>query len=279
MKKLSLAYSTDLDDAFMFWALATRRLDARDWGFDELEHARADTATLNAWAREGARDVVAVSIATVPRVARDYLLLPHGGSVGRNYGPVVVARRAWPSLEGARVGVPGEGTTCAVLVALAAPRARQVVVQSAPMERAFAALDDGTVDACALIHEGRLTYAARGLELVLDLGAWWHARRRLPLPLGGNVIRRGLGADAIARASAMLRESIVYALAHRDQALDEILRGREELTRAQADQYLSLYANEDTAGYDDETRRAIEVLLADAAENGLLPRAKLEWAP
>jgi len=275
---LTLAYSTDLDDAFMFWALESGRLDPRAWGFDEIAHERADTQTLNAWAREGTRDVVAVSIATVPAIARGYLLLPHGGSVGRGYGPVVVAAQNNVALDGARVGVPGEGTTCAILLALAAPGARRVIVPSAPMERAFAAIADGTVDACALIHEGRLTYRARGLALVLDLGEWWTKRRALPLPLGGNVIRRGLGADAIARASAMLRESIHYALDHRAEALDELCAARPELSRAQADEYLSLYANHDTLDYGADGRRAIEVLLADAAEHGLLPRARIEYA-
>jgi 1,4-dihydroxy-6-naphthoate synthase len=277
--KLSLAYSTDLDDAFMFWALASGRLDARRWGFDEIKHERSDTATLNRLARAGGHDVVAVSIATLPAIARDYLLLPHGGSVGRGYGPVVVARRKLPSLEGLSVGVPGAGTTCAILVALAAPGARQVAVPSSPMMRAFEAIDDGTVDACALIHEGRLTYAARGLQLVLDLGDWWTRARRLPLPLGGNVIRRGLGDDAIRRASAMLRESIAYALAHRDQALDELVPERAELTRAEADTYLGLYANQDTLDYGADGREAIQVLLADATERGLVARATVELAP
>src|SRR5262245_48962259 len=174
----------------MFWALATGRINPQQFGFQAVSHERADTATLNAWARAGARDVVAVSIACMPEIARDYLLLPHGGSVGRGYGPVVVARppvaarlrSGGGSLDGLRVGVPGEGTTCAVLLALAAPAARRVVVPSAPLERAFLALDHGTVDACALIHEGRLTYAARGLELVLDLGRFWQTHRGLPLP-------------------------------------------------------------------------------------------------
>src|SRR4051794_32355556 len=147
---LSLAYSTDLDDAFMFWALASGRLDPRDYGFDGLSHARSDTATLNRWALEGAHDVVAVSVAALPSLIDAYRLLPHGGSVGRNYGPVVVAPRALP-LDGRRVGVPGETTTCARLLALAVPNAVRVEVPSAPMERAFAALADGTVDACALI--------------------------------------------------------------------------------------------------------------------------------
>lgn len=260
--KLSLAYSTDLDDAFMFWPLATGRLDARAFGFDEVTHARADTATLNRWAAAGAHDVVAVSIAAVPSLARDWLLLPHGGSVGRDYGPVIVAPRPLGvgELAGLRVGVPGATTTCARLVALAAPDAVQVEVPSAPLERAFAALADGVVDACALIHEGRLTYGARGLHLVCDLGRFWQATRGLPIPLGGNVIRRGLGDDAIARASDMLRGSIAYALGHRDQALDE-LAGDRGLSRAQADEYLRLYANQDTLDYGDDGRRAITALV------------------
>jgi 1,4-dihydroxy-6-naphthoate synthase len=260
--KLSLAYSTDLDDAFMFWPLASGRLDARDWGFAEVTHARADTATLNRWAAEGAHDVVAVSIATVPSLARDWLLLPHGGSVGRNYGPVIVSSRLInvDQLGGLRVGVPGATTTCARLVALAAPDAVQVEVPSAPLERAFAALADGVVDACALIHEGRLTYAARGLHLVCDLGRYWQQTRGLPIPLGGNVIRRALGDEAIGRASAMLRTSIAEALAHREEALDE-LAGDRGLSRAQADEYLRLYANDDTLDYGDEGRRAIAELI------------------
>jgi 1,4-dihydroxy-6-naphthoate synthase len=261
---LSLAYSTDLDDAFMFWPLATGRLSARDWGFGEVSHVRSDTATLNRWAAKGAHDVVAVSIAAVPALAAGWLLLPHGGSVGRDYGPVIVAPRALGlgELAGLRVGVPGATTTCARLVGFAAPAALQVEVPSAPLERAFAALADGVVDACALIHEGRLTYAARGLHLVCDLGRYWHETRGLPIPLGGNVIKRALGADAIARASDMLRQSIAFSLAHREEALDE-LAGDRGLTRAQADEYLRLYANEDTLDYGADGRRAIAALVGD----------------
>jgi 1,4-dihydroxy-6-naphthoate synthase len=266
--QLSLAYSTDLDDAFMFWALASGRLDPRDYGFDGVTHARSDTATLNGWARAGAYDVVAVSVAALPSLIDAYQLLPHGGSVGRNYGPVVVAPRAM-ELAGRRVGVPGEGTTCARLLALAAPDAHRIEVPSAPMERAFSALADGTVDACALIHEGRLTYAQRGLELVLDLGRWWHASTGLPLPLGGNVIRRALGADRLANATRMLGDSIAYALAHRDEAIDALLPERPELSRGLADEYLSLYANQDTLDWGDDGRRAIAQLLPE------LPRARL----
>jgi 1,4-dihydroxy-6-naphthoate synthase len=259
---LSLAYSTDLDDGFMFWAIASGRIDPRDYGFDGVTHARADTATLNGWARAGAYDVVAVSVAALPTVIDAYRLLPHGGSVGRDYGPVVVAP-APLALAGRRVGIPGEGTTCARLLALAAPEAIRVEVPSAPMERAFAALGDGTVEACALIHEGRLTYRERGLELVLDLGRWWHAETGLPLPLGGNVIRRALGADTLDRATRMLGDSIAYALRHRDEAIDELLPDRPELTRARADEYLALYANQDTLDWGDDGRRAIAHLLPE----------------
>jgi 1,4-dihydroxy-6-naphthoate synthase len=201
--------------------------------------------------------------------------------VGRNYGPVVVAPRehlpglqpprpsAGSQLAGRRVGVPGETTTCARLLALAAPEAIRVEVPSAPMERAFAALADGTVDACALIHEGRLTYAQRGLSLVLDLGRFWHDSTGLPLPLGGNVIRRALGTDALDRATRMLGDSIGYALAHRDEAIDALLPERRELTRAQADEYLSLYANQDTLDWGEDGRQAIARLLPD------VPRERL----
>jgi 1,4-dihydroxy-6-naphthoate synthase len=267
---MRLAYSIDLDDAFMFWALASGRLDPRDWGFASLQHERADTATLNAWAREASRDVCAVSIANWPAIAKDYLMLPHGGSVGRDYGPVIVSPH---KKDPKTIGIPGPNTTCDILVALYAPEVKRVFV---PMERSFDALDRGEVDACALIHEGRLTYAARGLHLVQDLGVWWQKKRNLPLPLGGNVIRRALGGETILRASRMLHASIKYALDHRDQALDSI---PSSLTREQADQYLRLYANDDTLDYGEDGRRAMQILLADAAEAGLLPRAPVEFAP
>lgn len=265
--KLSCAYSTDLDDAFMFWPLLTGRLDTRDFGFDGVTHARADTATLNRWARENAHDVVAVSIAALPSLANDYLLLPHGGSVGRDYGPVIVARRPLElsSLANLKLGVPGFSTTCARLCKLAAPDALQVEVLSAPLELAFEALEKGAVDACALIHEGRLTYRERGLHLVADLGRFWQQAKNLPLPLGGNVIRRALGDEAIARASAMLRQSIAYALEHREEALDE-LAGDRGLSRAQADEYLALYANADTLDYGSDGRAAIAALLEQPVE-------------
>ena len=168
---------------------------------------RSDTATLNGWAEGGVHDVVAVSIAAVPALQRDWLLLPHGGSVGRDYGPVVVAPRPLTvgDLGGLRVGVPGATTTCARLVALAAPAAVQIEVPSAPLERAFAALATASSTPARSSTKAASPTPTRGLHLVCDLGKFWQPTRGLPIPLGGNVIKRALGDDTIARASAMLR--------------------------------------------------------------------------
>jgi len=250
----------------MFWALASGRLDPAAWGFGGLDFRAAETEDLNRIALEGTADVVAVSIAHVPALAPAYLLLPHGGSVGRGYGPVVVARRDLPALEGVRVGIPGVRTTAARLLAAAAPAARAVVV---PFSQSFAAIDRGDVDAAVLIHEGRLVYERLGYRLLLDLGSWWGETTGLPLPLGGNVIRRALGPEAIARASAMLREAIAYALGHRDEAIAQLLTARPGMSLSDADAYLRLYANEDTLDYGADGRTAVAQLL------GITP----DWAP
>ncbi len=261
----------DLDDAFMFWAIARGHVDPRAYGFDGIDFRASDTETLNRWAAQGETDVVAISIAHVPAVASSYLLLPHGGSLGRDYGPVVVARE--PAAEGAgaawltarRVGIPGERTTAARLLRLAAPGAIPVVV---PFSATLEAIDAGEVEAAVLIHEGRLVYRRRGFHLLLDLGCYWFENTGLPLPLGGNVIRRGLG-DDVPRASAMLRDSIAYALAHRDAALDDLLATRPGMSRDDADTYLALYANQDTLDYGRDGRAAVERLLGGS----------VDWAP
>lgn len=254
----------------MFWAVANGHLDAREYGFDEVIFRAADTETLNRWASAGEADVCAVSIAHVPAVASSYLLLPHGGSLGRDYGPVVVAGpegekggSSW--LAGRRVGIPGERTTAARLLRLAEPDAIPVVV---PFAATLEAIDAGEVEAAVLIHEGRLVYRRLGYSLVLDLGSYWFRLTGLPLPLGGNVIRRSLG-DLVGPASAMCRDSIAYALAHRDEALDQLVAKRPAMSRQDADAYLKLYANEDTLDYGNDGRRAVERLLG----------TRVEWAP
>lgn len=278
-----LAYSVDADDAFMFHALRVAAIDAGGLTFS---HHRSDTAALNALALRDEADVVAVSLGAYHALAATYLLLPHGASVGRGFGPVVVAREpmAPAQLAGRRVAVPGLTTTALMVLRLIEPRIVPVVVPIAPFNRVFAALDAGEVDAALLIHEGRLLYERRGYHRVAELGEWWASQTGLPLPLGVNVIRRALGAPTIARVSQTLRNSIAWALAHRDQLIALLSRedrGDEALADpALIDRYLGMYANEDTRGTSDDVRRAIDELFSRAARAGLLPQACVaEWAP
>jgi 1,4-dihydroxy-6-naphthoate synthase len=280
---ISLAYSVDADDAFMFHALRAGAIDAGGLTFT---HRRDDTAALNRLAMAGEADVVAVSLGVYPAIADRYQLLPHGASVGRGYGPVVVAPRplAAADLNGLRVGIPGTTTTAWLVLRLIAPRAIGVEIPIAPFNRIFEALAAGEIDAALLIHEGRLLYRERGLHLAVDLGVFWLERTGLPLPLGVNVIRRGLGAPRVARVSAVLRESIAWALGHRPAMIALIAaedRGDKALSdEALIDHYLNLYANHDTAAIADDARRAVEVLFADARAAGLLAAgARVDWAP
>lgn len=281
---LRLGFSPDSDDLFMFWPLLEGRVPTRGYRF---EHVRADTDTLNRRAAAGDLDVVAVSIATYPLIADRYLLLPHGGSVGRGYGPVVVAKepRSLASLEGARVAIPGLGTTAYLVLRLLLKKFTPVVVPIQPYARVFEALRGGEVDAALLIHEGRLTYEREGTSRVVDIGEGWaKLTGGLPLPLGGNVIRRGLGAEAIAEISALLRDGIAWSLAHRDELIDALLHAETRkdvgLTRAMLDRYLAMYANADTLSYPNDARRAVDELIARGASIGVFRAgAKTEWAP
>jgi 5,8-dihydroxy-2-naphthoate synthase len=280
-----LAFSPDSDDLFMFWPLLHGRVDTRGYRF---EHVRADTESLNRRARNNDLDVVAISIATYPSIARDYLLLPHGGSVGRGYGPVVVAREptTLDGLRGKSIAVPGEGTTAYLVLRLLLTDFRPVFVPIQPYERVFRALRDGEVDAALLIHEGRLTFEREGFVQVAELGrAWGDVSGGLPLPLGGNAIRRALGTRVVAEISDLLRQGIRYGLEHRDELIDELLRAEKRtgvgLDRALLDRYLAMYANDDTLGYPDDARRAVEELLRRGANAGFLPDSfsGVEWAP
>jgi 1,4-dihydroxy-6-naphthoate synthase len=282
-RRIRLAYSVDADDAFMFHALRAGKVDTRGLVF---EHQRADTATLNDLAAAEAADVVAISCGAYPAVAGRYLMLPHGASVGRGFGPVVVAAQpvALATLAGRRIGIPGLSTTAWLVLRLIQPDLVPVVVPIAPFTRAFDALDAGEIDAALLIHEGRLLFQRRGYAQVVELGEWWTRETALPLPLGVNVIRRGLGVDLVERTSQVLRESIRWALAHRVEVIDELTReNRGEAALAQAtllDRYLGMYANHDTLEMAGDVRTAIEVLFARARARGLLDGLPaIEWAP
>jgi 1,4-dihydroxy-6-naphthoate synthase len=281
---ISLAYSVDADDAFMFHALV--EAGAIDTDGLTFTHRRDHTAALNQLAIDAGADVIAVSAGVYPRIASNYQMLPHGASVGRGFGPVVVAQRPLriTDLAGLRVGIPGETTTAWLVLRLIAPRAIGVPIPIAPFGRIFDALAAGEVDAALLIHEGRMIYPERGLSLVVDIGAWWAAETGLPLPLGVNVIRRGLGAARVSRVSKVLRASIAWALAHRERLIAEIAaeeRGDAALARtALIDEYLGLYANDDTVAMTDDAKHAIDVLFARALAVGLAPpTATVDWAP
>lgn len=290
MRTLRLAFSPDADDIFMFWPLLAGKVGTVG---PELSfvHERVETESLNARAEgDDPPDVCAVSIAHVPAIADRYLLLPHGASVGRRYGPVVVARepRTLASLIGARVAIPGARTTAHLVLRLLVHAAggtyEPVPIPITPFARVFEALSRGEVDAALLIHEGRLTYRDDpSLHAVVELGEAWHARTGLPLPLGGNVIRRDLGDETIRAVSDACRRSIAWSLAHRDEVIDEIvssgIRAEAKIERARLDQYLSMYANDDSAGFREDVVRGIETLISQGQQAGLLPAGRVELSP
>ena len=283
-REIRIAYSPDADDAFMFWAIAHGRIDTRGYRF---ARERADTEALNRAAEaEDAPHVSAVSIHQYAYIADRYLLLPHGGSVGVGYGPVVVASRplAADQLRGLRIGVPGLRTSAYLVLRLLVPEFTPVIVPVAPFERAFEALRSGEVDATLLIHEGRLLYERQGFSRALELGEAWQALTGLPLPLGGNVIAKSLGPTVIAEVSAILRDSIRHALEHRDEVLSDLLavetRPGVPRERPLFDRYLAMYANQDTLDYGEFGRRAIVDLLDRGTAAGLIPhRVNVEFAP
>lgn len=284
MTTIRLAFSPDSDDIFMFWPLLTGKIDAEGLTFT---HERADTETLNARADRGDVDVLAMSIARYASVSDRYLLLPHGASVGRGYGPVVVAPDAMrpEELAGKRVGIPGLRTTAYLVLRLLAPAFEPVVLPINPYARVFEALRAGEVDAALLIHEGRLTFAREGFANVLDIGEGWsNLTGGLPLPLGGNAIRRGLGAPLISKVSRLCQASIAWALAHRDEVIDALLaaetRTDVSLDRPMLDRYLAMYANDDTLEMPGDARRAVHELFRRGKDAGLMePNSRVEFAP
>ena len=280
---IRLAFSPDSDDIFMFWALLHGKIPTDGLTFEVV---REDTESLNARADREDVDVLAMSIARWAQVADRWLLLPHGASVGRGYGPVVVAKEpvALESLRGKRIGVPGLRTTAYAVLRVLLGEFEPVVIPIAPYSRSFDAIRSGQVEAALLIHEGRLTYEREGFALVTDVGAEWTKLTKLPLALGGNAIRRGLGAATIAKVSGLCRASIAWGLAHRDELIDELLRAESRgdvgLDRALLDRYLAMYANEDTREMKDDVKRGIAELFRRGHAAGVIATARdPEFAP
>ena len=266
--KITVAHSPDSDDAFMHYGLASGKVPT---GGIEFAHLLADIETLNHAAFEGKYEVSAVSFNAYAHLTDKYLLLPHGSSMGDDYGPIVVARADGPSsLAGVTVAVPGTLTTSLLALQLYDPGVQVVVM---PFDRIQDAVRAGEAQAGLLIHEGQLTYQDEGLKKIVDLGEWWADRTGgLPLPLGGNVIRRDLGADAIVKVSRLLRESIAYALEHRQEALDYALQFGRGLDRAKADRFVGMYVNELTLDYGDRGREAVRRLFDEAWQKHLVPK-------
>ena len=273
--KIHLAHSPDSDDAFMFYGLASGQVATN--GF-ELEHVLSDIDTLNRAAFEGRYEITAVSFHAYAHLTDRYILLPHGASMGDRYGPVVVARKDGPtSLDGISVAVPGELTTAFLALRLYDPAVQYVVM---PFDEIQEAVAGGTIAAGLLIHEGQVTYQEEGLRKIVDLGEWWADRTGgLPLPLGGNVIKRDLGADTIARLSRLLHESIAFGLEHRDEAVTYAMQFGRGLDKARTDRFVGMYVNGLTLDYGERGRRAVHRLLDDAQRAGLLPKpVEIEFA-
>jgi 1,4-dihydroxy-6-naphthoate synthase len=273
--RITVAHSPDSDDAFMFYGLASGAVDT---GGIEVDQVLADIETLNRAAFEGKYEVTAVSFHAYAHLIDKYQLLPHGASMGDRYGPIVVARKDGASdVKGRRIAVPGTLTTAYLALRLYEPSFEYVVV---PFDRIQQFVLEGQADAGLLIHEGQLTYADEGLKKIVDLGEWWADRTGgLPLPLGGNIIRRDLGAEMIRKVSKLLHESIAYALAHRKEAVEYAQQFGRGLDKARTDRFVGMYVNDLTLDYGERGRKGVERLMAEAFQKGLIPkRVPIEFA-
>lgn len=264
---IHLAHSPDSDDAFMFYALAEGKVDAEDV---QYIHELQDIETLNQRALRGELEVTAVSIHAYAYLSDRYALLPHGASMGDRYGPKLVARSPMErrAIRGKKIAVPGPLTSAYLALRLFEPDFEAVFT---PFDQIDGSVLRGEVDAGLLIHEGQLTYGAQGLHLVADMGEWWFGETGLPLPLGGNVIRKDLD-DALKRkVSRHLRDSIAYGLAHRANALDHAMRYARGLERRDADTFVGMYVNDWTLDYGERGREAIRRFLSRGVEAGVIP--------
>jgi 5,8-dihydroxy-2-naphthoate synthase len=270
MKKLSIGHSPDADDAFMFFGLASGRVTVDGYAVD---HVLEDIETLNRRARGAELDVTAISAAAYPTVASLYRIMSCGASVGRRYGPVVLARKAlsMPDLKGLRVAVPGEHTTAYLLFRLYMSAPFDAVIMD--FEAIMDAVSSGSVDAGVVIHEGQLTWPTSGLHKIADLGDLWMNDTGLPIPLGLDVIRRGLGEATMNSVARGLKESIVLARTHEDDAVDYAMQFGRGVDRETCRAFVRMYVNEDTVDMGDDGRRALETLYARAVESGILDRS------
>ena len=273
-REISIAHSPDSDDAFMFYALATNKVRVPGLRFT---HTLCDIETLNKKAREGVYDVTAISFHAYPYIQDGYALMSCGGSVGEGYGPMIVSPRPFTQLEikDKRIAVPGTLTTAYLALQLFAPGAETEVV---PFDQIIPQVLEGKYEAGLIIHEGQLTYDKAGLHRIVDLGRWWQKMTGLPLPLGGNAIRRALGHELMTKVTGALRESIQYALEHREEALAYAMQFARDLDTSTADRFVGMYVNERTLEYGADGREAVVRLLDMGHKAGIIgPEARVEW--
>ena len=274
VREITVAHSPDSDDAFMFYGLATHKIRTPGLRFT---HTLCDIETLNQKAREGVYDVTAISFHAYPYVQDKYALMACGGSVGEAYGPMIVSPRPFSATEikSKRIAVPGTLTTAYLALQLFAPGIETEVV---PFDQIIPQVLEGKYEAGLIIHEGQLTYEKSGLHRVVDLGKWWHKVTGLPLPLGGNAIRRALGPELMPVVTAALKESIQYALDHREEALAYAMQFARDLDTASADKFVGMYVNDRTLDYGADGREAVRRLLDMGHKAGIIgPEAHVDW--
>jgi len=264
---ITVAHSPDSDDAFMFYGLATNKLETDGLKF---EHTLKDIQTLNEDAKHGVYDVTAISFHAYAYVADKYALLPHGASIGDKYGPILVARepRDPEEISKMNIAIPGELTSAFLALRIYNPDFKYTVV---PFDQIMEAVHKGEVDAGLLIHEGQLFYKQMGLDKVLDLGEWWHERTGLPLPMGGNVIKRDLGAKLMKQVSKHLHRSIVFSMENREDALAYAMQFARDMPPELADRFVAMWVNDLTLDYGERGREAVRRLLTEGYEKGIIP--------
>ena len=274
-RTITVAHSPDSDDAFMFYGLATDKLDTGDLKFT---HVLKDIQTLNEEAFNGTYDVTAISFHAYAYISDKYVLLPHGASIGDNYGPILVSARPAKAedIPNLKIAVPGTLTSAFLALRIFNPNFQYEVV---PFDKIIDAVKSGECDAGLLIHEGQLFYESVGLHKVLDLGEWWHERTSLPLPMGGNAIRRELGPEIIHQVSDCLRESIRYSLDNREDALQYAMQFARDMDTSLADRFVAMWVNNLTLDYTARGREGVRRFLTEGFERGIIPnRPNIEFA-
>jgi 1,4-dihydroxy-6-naphthoate synthase len=267
VRTISVAHSPDSDDAFMFYGLATNKLETAGLKF---EHTLKDIQSLNEDAKNGVFDVTAISFHAYCYVSDKYALLPHGASIGDNYGPILVAKEPRPveDIPDMKIAIPGELTSAYLAMRIYNKDFEHIVV---PFDEIMETVEKGKADAGLLIHEGQLFYKEKGFDKILDLGEWWHDETGLPLPMGGNVIRRDLGDELMREVSGHLKRSIEYSMENREDALAYAMQFARDMPPELADRFVAMWVNQLTLDYGERGKEGVRLLLEKGYEAGIIP--------